>query len=180
MEDNNINQCVLAIRKALGESAGSNRFIMTVPGRGYRFVAPVTPHTREVPDEAPPITAPRSVADWKSLAIGAAAVMLLAGLAIVRMSGGHGGGSELIAKPVLVVQLRHDDELGVAPAAALLAECLRQRPDLHLQVEVRVMGAQSGPPVWTGEYIAGANDVIPQGPPREADPNACHSLLAAP
>lgn len=41
VEENNLNQCILAVRKALGETAGSNRFVMTVPGRGYRFVSPV-------------------------------------------------------------------------------------------------------------------------------------------
>ena len=39
--DNNLSQCILALRKALGESAGERRFILTVPGRGYKFVAPV-------------------------------------------------------------------------------------------------------------------------------------------
>jgi DNA-binding winged helix-turn-helix (wHTH) protein len=47
VEDNNLNQCVLAIRKALGEAAGSNRYVMTVPGRGYRFVCPVREMTQE-------------------------------------------------------------------------------------------------------------------------------------
>src|SRR5262245_32129942 len=41
VEENNLNQCVLAIRKALGETAGERRFVLTVPGRGFKFVAPV-------------------------------------------------------------------------------------------------------------------------------------------
>ena len=41
VEENNLNQCILAIRKALGETAGERRFILTVPGRGFKFVAPV-------------------------------------------------------------------------------------------------------------------------------------------
>lgn len=41
VEDNNLNQCILAIRRALGEVAGSNQFVMTVPGRGFCFVCPV-------------------------------------------------------------------------------------------------------------------------------------------
>jgi DNA-binding winged helix-turn-helix (wHTH) protein/Tol biopolymer transport system component len=40
--ENNLNQCILALRKALGELPGERRFILTVPGRGYKFVAPVT------------------------------------------------------------------------------------------------------------------------------------------
>lgn len=43
VEDNNLNQCILVLRRALGESAGERRFILTVPGRGFKFVAPVQP-----------------------------------------------------------------------------------------------------------------------------------------
>jgi DNA-binding winged helix-turn-helix (wHTH) protein len=47
VEDNNLNQCVLAIRKVLGETAGSNDFVMTVPGRGFCFVCPVRVRMQE-------------------------------------------------------------------------------------------------------------------------------------
>src|SRR5207248_665249 len=41
VEENNLNQNVSALRRALGESRSENRFIVTVPGRGYRFAADV-------------------------------------------------------------------------------------------------------------------------------------------
>src|SRR6266576_3138213 len=41
VEEANLAQNVSALRKALGEPPGENRFIATVPGRGYRFVAEV-------------------------------------------------------------------------------------------------------------------------------------------
>ena len=41
VEESNLAYHVFAIRKALGESADSDRYIETVPKRGYRFVAPV-------------------------------------------------------------------------------------------------------------------------------------------
>lgn len=41
VEDNNLNQCIVILRRALGESAGERRFILTVPGRGFKFVAAV-------------------------------------------------------------------------------------------------------------------------------------------
>jgi len=50
VEENNHNQVVSALRRALGDGSGGRRFIVTVPGRGYQFVAPV----REVLDEASP------------------------------------------------------------------------------------------------------------------------------
>ena len=42
VEENNLNQAITALRKALGESPGDHRFIVTEAGRGYRFVASVT------------------------------------------------------------------------------------------------------------------------------------------
>jgi len=41
VEENNLNQCISALRKALGERHDEHRFILTVPGKGYRFVAEV-------------------------------------------------------------------------------------------------------------------------------------------
>ncbi len=41
VEENNLNQNISALRRVLGESRGENRYIATVPGRGYRFVAAV-------------------------------------------------------------------------------------------------------------------------------------------
>jgi len=56
VEENNLNQVISALRRALGDGSDGRRFIVTVPGRGYQFVAPV----REVSDAAPapPTAAP--------------------------------------------------------------------------------------------------------------------------
>src|SRR4051812_12979037 len=43
VEENTLTQCIGATRKALGESPSDRRFLATEPGRGYRFVAPVSP-----------------------------------------------------------------------------------------------------------------------------------------
>lgn len=50
VEENNLNQNISILRRVLGESRGENRYIMTIPGRGYRFIAPVE-CGREVSDE---------------------------------------------------------------------------------------------------------------------------------
>lgn len=41
VEEGNLSQTIFVLRKALGENTGERRFIMTVPARGYQFIAPV-------------------------------------------------------------------------------------------------------------------------------------------
>jgi len=41
VEENNLTQQIATLRRAFGERAGEHKFIVTVPGRGYSFVAPV-------------------------------------------------------------------------------------------------------------------------------------------
>jgi len=42
VEENNLTQNISLLRRVLGEGRGEHRFIVTVPGRGYQFVAPVS------------------------------------------------------------------------------------------------------------------------------------------
>src|SRR2546428_12804292 len=42
VEENNLTQNISALRRILGEQASEHRYIVTVPGYGYRFVAAVT------------------------------------------------------------------------------------------------------------------------------------------
>src|SRR3954453_9681888 len=56
--DASLNFCIKQIRRALGDSATSPRFIETIPRRGYRFLRPVrteaaTPATGETALPAP-------------------------------------------------------------------------------------------------------------------------------
>lgn len=41
VEENNLSQSIAAIRRALGERAGEHKYIVTIPGRGFRFVSQV-------------------------------------------------------------------------------------------------------------------------------------------
>ena len=56
--DVGLNNAVLRLRNALGDSADSPRFIETLPRRGYRFIAPVdAPVAAQVHEHAQPSTA---------------------------------------------------------------------------------------------------------------------------
>lgn len=60
VEENNLAVQISAIRRALGQRPDGERFIVTVPGQGYRFVAPVEPVEPE-PDrvaQAEPVPEP--------------------------------------------------------------------------------------------------------------------------
>src|SRR6266446_204034 len=41
VEENNLNKNISVLRQVLGEKPGAHRFIVTVPGKGYKFVADV-------------------------------------------------------------------------------------------------------------------------------------------
>ena len=41
VEENNLNQNISSLRRILGQSPGGDRYILTIPGHGYRFVAEV-------------------------------------------------------------------------------------------------------------------------------------------
>jgi len=51
--EHGVNSAVNRIREALGDTAGNPRFIETLARRGYRFVAPVEPITRNEDSSAP-------------------------------------------------------------------------------------------------------------------------------
>jgi predicted ATPase/DNA-binding winged helix-turn-helix (wHTH) protein len=52
VEESNLKVQVAGLRRVLGDSRGSNRYLATISGRGYRFVAPITRT-----DERPPLEA---------------------------------------------------------------------------------------------------------------------------
>src|SRR4030095_16634860 len=41
VDENNLTVQISALRKVLGEEGETSRYLLTIPGRGYRFVAPV-------------------------------------------------------------------------------------------------------------------------------------------
>ena len=66
VEENNLSQNISFLRRILGENPASHRYIVTVPGRGYRFVAEVraleTPDTAERITDAPAVAADLDIA----------------------------------------------------------------------------------------------------------------------
>lgn len=92
VEEANLTQTVFLLRRALDERAGDHRYLATVPGRGYAFVAPVEAVTPP-PALAPSVTrqpAPASAnRPWKRAAAVAAALAATCGV-VALSSGPHG------------------------------------------------------------------------------------------
>src|SRR5262249_54902438 len=67
VEENNIQVHVSALRKVLSSAGDGARYLVTVAGRGYRFVAPVEPagatESRSAPESAPNRMASPTAAD---------------------------------------------------------------------------------------------------------------------
>jgi DNA-binding winged helix-turn-helix (wHTH) protein len=63
VEDSNLTVQIAALRRALGESPGGDRWIETMPRRGYRFIGPVVAREANGVIAAPPrLDAPRDAA----------------------------------------------------------------------------------------------------------------------
>jgi Tol biopolymer transport system component/DNA-binding winged helix-turn-helix (wHTH) protein len=84
VEEGNLTVNLSSVRKALGDSTDRPRFIITLPGKGYRFVADVREVSERVPEsesesheaESAPPSAKSRPAWWRWVWIGAAVVML--------------------------------------------------------------------------------------------------------
>ncbi len=127
--ENNLNQCILALRKALGESAGERRFILTVPGRGYKFVAPVTviPHERFDPATARGPPPADNAARHSRLWLVAGTVAVVTALCAVALS--HWlGGKRPATVPAEYEQLTDVIDGAVAPVLS---------PDGHMLAFIR-------------------------------------------
>src|SRR5258706_9141397 len=55
VEEANLKIQVSALRRALGDGQGGNRYVISVPGRGYNFVAPIQREETMRADSAPPV-----------------------------------------------------------------------------------------------------------------------------
>ena len=168
VEENNLNQVVSALRRALGDGSGGRRFIVTVPGRGYQFVAQV----REVSDEGPSASPEGSPEAGASIAV----------LPFASLSGdperdyfGDGIAEELIhllaRTPGLKVPARtssfaykgrHIDvrqiarELGVD---RLLEGSVRSSGD-NIRVTAQLVDAESGYHIWSQTFDRQFADVF--------------------
>ena len=83
VEEGNLTVHVSAVRKALGERRGENRYVVTVPGRGYEFVAAFDSDAA-LPVPAAAIASPRTRRSSVIVLFFAAAIVVVLGLDVYR------------------------------------------------------------------------------------------------
>ncbi|MEO6078475.1 MAG: transcriptional regulator [Steroidobacteraceae bacterium] len=186
VEDNNLNQCIVSIRKALGETAGSNRFVMTVPGRGYCFVCPVSTASRESTASAP---VARSQPPYVAILVSMAVIATLGAIALPRITGPAIQADDAAASAgieetsaAIILRLRQPGGADKPPeqTSAALLRCLSQRPGMKLRVFVQLVPDGSDTALWSGEYSAGRSDVLNmQSEPARSSDSPCQALLQA-
>lgn len=186
VEDNNLNQCILSIRRALGETAGTNRYVMTEPGRGYRFVCPVSTANRE---SATVATVEKGRPRYIPIMVSAAVIAAIAALAIPRLTRPPIPSTATAttdmegASPAIILRLREMAGKGRQPqrqTSAALLRCLSQRPGMKLRVVVQLVPDGTDTPLWSGEYSAGRGDVLnmQEAPARDQE-STCRTLIEA-
>ena len=165
VEEGNLAQHIFTLRKALGEGKGEHRFIVTVPGEGYRFVAPVkvseSPPRAGRPEEAGEGWPPASLAvlpfktltaaegdEVLGLGMADALIMKLSGLRLVKV------------RPTTAVlryagagqdPLTAGRELGVDA----LLDGYYQRHGEQLRVSVQLVRVSDGGTLWAAKLDEG-------------------------
>lgn len=158
VEENNLNQAISSLRRALGESPSEPRYILTVPGRGYRFVGP-PPVT--VAEPARPL---RAVAVLPLRCLGPADGALAIGMTDTLITRLASLGA-LAVRPLAAVRrfVGHDIEpqqAGRVLAVDAVLEGTLQSLSGRLRVNLRLHEVDGSSPPWTAGIDAPAGDVF--------------------
>jgi DNA-binding winged helix-turn-helix (wHTH) protein/tetratricopeptide (TPR) repeat protein len=158
VEENNLNQSISILRRVLGESRGENRFIATVPGRGYCFTADVRPATPPSSSEEPTRHITIGVLPFDNLTGSSERDYLADGLTeesiatLGQMDPGH---LSVIGRTTAIVAKRSGKslaEIGRELAAAYLIESsLRGEANL-LRITTRLIRVRDQLQIWSATY----------------------------
>ena len=164
VEENNLNQCISALRRVLGEKRGEYRYIVTVPGLGYRFVAPVNKRRpAAIASSGEPIPS-IAVLPFQPLARSKRDESLEIGMAdtlITRLSGIR----DVVVRPMSSVRKYADlkqDVLAVGRELGVesVLEGSLQRQGKRVRVTVRLLNVSNGASLWAGTFDEEMTDIF--------------------
>lgn len=161
VEENGLTQVISILRSALGETRGDNRYIATVPRRGYCFVATVlrVAAAAEVRTTQDRTVAVLPLDNWSALA---SDDLLAAGIAesiLHRLA--RTGGIKLVAQTSsFAFRGLHVDarEVGRRLDARYLIEGSLQRAGTRLRITSQLIDTSDGTHVWSLMFNVSADD----------------------
>jgi TolB-like protein/Tfp pilus assembly protein PilF len=175
VEEGNLSQTIFVLRKALGERPDEHRYIVTIPGLGYRFVEPVT-WDRATSDEASrPSTAARvtgsrgtlpslAVLPFASLGAAAGEEYLELGItdALITKLGSVRGVTVRPTTAVLKYHKHRTDPLVAASELAVdvILNGTIQRSGDRIRVGVHVISGHDGSMRWAGHFDEKLTDLF--------------------
>ncbi|HET6630648.1 MAG TPA: winged helix-turn-helix domain-containing protein [Woeseiaceae bacterium] len=176
VEANNLNQVISSLRRAIGEDPAAHRFIMTVPGRGYRFIADVDNVAADGPGEeaargagtARQAGAQRerslAVLPFRPLVAADRHESLELGMADALIAS-IGGLRDVQVRPLSATRrygrLEQDPvEAGRSLGVDYVLDGSLQRSDSHLRVSVRLIDVQSRRQLWSDHFDEDFTDIF--------------------
>lgn len=182
VEENNLTQAISAVRHAFGAGVGDHRYIVTVPGRGYRFVAelaadPFVERRRSTDAKEPVVGAVSNVTSNRTHSPTALAVLPFRSLSSVPRDELF----ELGLAETLITRLSHSRELRVSAlassqrlekdmhdpvaagrqlGAAYVVDGSAQRVAGNVRVNVRLLSVTDGATAYAGTFDVGVDHVF--------------------
>ena len=161
VEENNLSQNISILRRLLGGDRAAHAYIVTVPGCGYRFVAPVRKHTR-----AETAVSIRTIAVLPFQPLvkedrDASLEMGMADTLIARLSGLR----DMIVRPISSVRkyagLGQDGLIaGRELEVESVLEGSLQRAGNKIRVTVRLLNVSNGASLWAGTFDEELTDIF--------------------
>jgi TolB-like protein/Tfp pilus assembly protein PilF len=174
VEEGNLSQTVFVLRKVLGERPNEHRFVVTIPGFGYRFVMPVTWDRAGGEEEPRPSSDPRAsvrgtlpslaVLPFASLGAAAGDEYIELGItdALITKLGSVRGVTVRPTTAVLKYHERRTDPLVAASELAVdvILNGTIQRSADRIRVGVHVISGHDGSMLWAGHFEEKLTDLF--------------------
>ena len=161
VEENNLNQNISTLRRALGEARGEHRYIVTIPGKGYRFIAEVSAAS---PQESTPVTV--GVLPFENLGAGPEREYLADGLTeetIASLGQIDARHISVIGRRSVMAYKRTSKTLAEIGrelnAAYLIESSLRAEREL-LRITARLIRVHDQVQIWSASYDSEPSSVL--------------------
>jgi DNA-binding winged helix-turn-helix (wHTH) protein/tetratricopeptide (TPR) repeat protein len=164
VEENNLNQNISTLRRVFGESRGENRYIATVPGRGYRFMAEVRTISQRISGPAQPVRI--GVLPFENIGAGDDREYLADGLTeetIVSLGRIDPQHLSTIGRTTVMVYKRSSKslaEIGRELDAVYLVESSLRAEGVRLRITSRLIRVRDQLQIWSASYDSEPGSIL--------------------